>query len=101
VGIPLKDTLKETMANGRVVQTPDRNRFWLAQTPQVFTYSAILEAYRALPASAIPTDDGQALELAGRPVQMITGSSLNIKITTPEDVSFAEAILQTTKGSQL
>ncbi len=94
VGVPLKDTLKETNASARVTATRDRSQFWLAQTPQTFQYSVILEAYRSLTPPPYPTDDGEVLEFAGQEVLMIPGSYQNMKITTPEDIPLAEAVLQ-------
>lgn len=93
IGVPLKDTLKETGEGSSVIQTHDRTRYWLAQTPQTFRYETILNAYEAIQPPPYPTDDGQVLELAGKPVVMAEGSYLNMKITTPEDVALAEAIL--------
>lgn len=94
VGVPLKDTLKETEPNATVIQTHERSRYWLAQTPQTFLYQPILKAYRACTPPPIPTDDGQVLELAGLPVKMVLGSYHNIKITNPEDRMLAQAIMQ-------
>ncbi|MDX9753252.1 MAG: 2-C-methyl-D-erythritol 4-phosphate cytidylyltransferase [bacterium] len=93
VGVPLKDTLKETSPEAKVLATPDRQRFWLAQTPQVFRFEPLLLAYRALNPPPYPTDDGAVLEERGEPVQMIMGSYHNIKITNPEDIALVEAIL--------
>lgn len=94
IGVPLKDTLKETSPTAEVIQTHDRTRYWLAQTPQTFRYTEILQAYRFCTPPPYPTDDGQVLELAGLPVKMVMGSYQNMKITTPEDRIIAEAILQ-------
>lgn len=92
VGVPLKDTLKETNAQKGIVQTHDRNKFWLAQTPQTFRYAMILDAYRKITPPPYPTDDGAVLEEMGEAVTMVMGSYLNMKVTTPEDIALAEAI---------
>ena len=92
VGVPLKDTLKETNEKQDIVQTHDRSKFWLAQTPQSFRYAMILDAYRRLTPPPYPTDDGAVLEEMGEDVTMVMGSYLNMKVTTPEDVTLAEAI---------
>lgn len=97
VGVPLKDTLKETGPDNIVLSTPDRIRFWLAQTPQIFRFEPILQAYRALNPPPYPTDDGAVMEEAGGTVKMIMGSYHNIKITNPEDISLVEAILSQRK----
>ncbi len=94
VGVPLKDTLKETQNNGVVITTHERSRYWLAQTPQTFRYSEILEAYEQYEPPPYPTDDGAVLEEQGLEVTMVEGSYDNMKITTPEDIVLAEAILQ-------
>jgi 2-C-methyl-D-erythritol 4-phosphate cytidylyltransferase len=93
VGVPLKDTLKQTSKDARVVLTHDRNQYWLAQTPQIFQFKPLLEAYRACTPPPYPTDDGQVLELAQQPVTMIEGSYHNIKITNPEDIALAAALI--------
>ncbi|MDP8242743.1 MAG: 2-C-methyl-D-erythritol 4-phosphate cytidylyltransferase [Candidatus Hinthialibacter antarcticus] len=92
IGVPLKDTLKETDEKMGVVQTHDRSKFWLAQTPQSFRYAMILDAYQRLTPPPYPTDDGAVLEEMGEAVTMVMGSYLNMKVTTPEDITLAEAI---------
>ncbi len=94
IGVPLKDTLKETDQAGLVIQTPERSRFWLSQTPQTFRFREIFEAYQAYKPPPYPTDDGAVLEWNGGRVKMIEGSYHNIKLTTPEDWTLAEAILR-------
>lgn len=98
-GVPLKDTLKETDADHHVVQTHDRSKYWLAQTPQSFQYPIILKAYNDHTPPPYPTDDGAVLEEAGFPVTMLMGSYHNFKITTPEDVLLAEALMQANQKS--
>jgi 2-C-methyl-D-erythritol 4-phosphate cytidylyltransferase len=72
----------------------DRRGLWCAQTPQVFRRSLILEAYEAAERDALEvTDDAQLVERLGHPVAIVPGSDLNIKITTPEDLSLAQAML--------
>ncbi len=91
--VRLKDTIKEAGDDGAVVATPDRTRFWLIQTPQAFRFDLILDAYRqAHQKGVIGTDDASLAEAAGHPVTLVAGSYLNIKITTPEDLLFGEAI---------
>ncbi len=94
IGVPLKDTLKETTTESTIISTHDRSKFWLAQTPQTFLYSELLQAYRACTPPPYPTDDGAVLEMQGKRVNMVMGSYHNIKVTTPEDWILAEAILQ-------
>lgn len=94
IGVPLKDTLKETDRTGLVVRTPERSRFWLSQTPQTFRFQDIFEAYQAYKPPPFPTDDGAVLEWNEGRVKMIEGSYHNIKLTTPEDWTLAEALLR-------
>ena len=98
-GMPSKDTIRVTNAVGQVQQTPMREMVWLVQTPQIFSYPLIMEAYKNLleeeAASDLSyiTDDGMVLEWAGGAVHMIRGAYRNLKITTPEDLKSAEALL--------
>ncbi len=95
IGVPSKDTIKEVDDQRRIVDTPDRSRAWIVQTPQTFRYEAILNAYREYNPPPYPTDDAWLLERIGEPVTVVEGSYRNIKVTTPEDIELAEFILQT------
>lgn len=99
VGMPVKDTIKIADENGYVAKTPDRKLVWMIQTPQVFSYPLIREAYRRLlerEADLLArgvgiTDDAMVVELLmNHPVRLTEGSYENIKITTPEDLLLAE-----------
>lgn len=97
-GMPVKDTIKITNTQGYVKDTPERKNVWMVQTPQAFSYPLIREAYDKLLAQELitVTDDAMAVEqMSNIPVKMIEGSYTNIKITTPEDMLIAEALLQT------
>src|SRR5512139_2926760 len=94
VGVPVKDTVKEVGADGRVMRTCDRNRLWLTQTPQAFRRDIIENAHRAAVRDGYRgTDDTSLVERLGIAVRMIRGEYGNIKITTPEDLVIAEALL--------
>lgn len=98
VGMPVKDTIKIADEDQYAQMTPDRNKVWMIQTPQVFSYPLIKEAYDRLMTKEIPgiTDDAMVLEkMMGEKVKMVEGSYRNIKITTPEDLLTAEAFLAT------
>lgn len=88
---PLADTLKRAAADGTVAETIDRGGLWRAQTPQGFHFDAILAAHRkaASAGRADFTDDAALAEWAGLPVFLVSGSSTNTKITTPEDLMAA------------
>ena len=93
-GIPLKDTVKES-AGGVVKKTLKRETLWAIQTPQGFPYRKIRAAYdNAMKDSFYTTDDAALIERYGRTVKIIPGSYKNIKITTPEDIVIAEALLK-------
>ena len=94
--VPLADTVKEAAADGMVERTLDRSRLWAAQTPQVFRYDLLLRAHREVTAevTADVTDDAAMLEALGLPVKLFEGSPANIKVTTPEDLRLAEALLE-------
>ncbi len=93
VGVPVKDTVK-VVSGQRITGTPDRNSLWLAQTPQAFTGEVLRLAYqRALADGFRGTDDASLVEHLGRPVAMLAGSERNIKITTPDDLVVAQALL--------
>jgi 2-C-methyl-D-erythritol 4-phosphate cytidylyltransferase len=93
VGVPAKDTLKLVEAQA-VVETLDRERIWQVQTPQVFRADLLTEAYRAaITKGYYGTDDAALMEQLGYKIKVTMGSYENIKITTPEDLVIAEAIL--------
>jgi len=95
--VPVKDTVKE-VAEGIVSRTVPRQNLWLAQTPQTFRYDIIREAYdAALEKGFYGTDDASLVEALGYEVRIVTGSYKNIKITTREDLLFAEAIIKERK----
>lgn len=94
-GVPLKDTIKEVDTNGMALTTPDRSKYWSIQTPQVFDLNLLLECYyKVSDSDIIFTDDCGVVESCGLPVKLILGSYENLKITTPEDLVLAEAILR-------
>jgi 2-C-methyl-D-erythritol 4-phosphate cytidylyltransferase len=78
----------------QIVETINRSHLWAAQTPQVFQRELLLKAYAALqPGDPLPTDDAQLVERIGKPVLLVEGSPLNLKITTQDDLKLAELIL--------
>lgn len=91
-GIKAKDTLK-TVDQEIVVKTLDRSNVFYIQTPQGFRKDLILQAY-AKNKNQNAFDDSQVLEQFGVPVKVIDGSNINFKITYPEDVILAKALLK-------
>jgi len=95
VAIPAIDTIKFVRDDKDIViETLQREYLWMAQTPQTFRYELILKAYeKAEEENFKGTDDASLVERMNQPVKIIRGSYDNIKITTPEDLILAEAIL--------
>ncbi|WP_066390046.1 2-C-methyl-D-erythritol 4-phosphate cytidylyltransferase [Neobacillus mesonae] len=94
IGVPAKDTMKK-VGNGVVEATVERSSLWAVQTPQAFRVSLLAAAYeKAERDSFLGTDDASLVERLGHPVTMVEGDYDNIKLTTPEDLFFAEAILK-------
>ena len=98
LGVPVKDTVKQVDADGKIVDTPERSTLRAVQTPQVFSRALYLRAAeQAGEAAAQLTDDCQLIERTGAPVYLVRGAYANLKITTPEDVFAAEGILRATE----
>ncbi len=91
--VPVKDTIKQVQ-DGVIHATLDRSQLWAIQTPQVFSFPLIHEAHHSPIAQTDVTDDATLVELLGHHVAVFPGSYTNIKITTQEDLIFAEALLQ-------
>ncbi len=95
-GMPVKDTIQMTDETGAITLTPKRDSLWLAQTPQAFEFSLVYDAYKQLmqESEINVTDDAMVVGLYHDiPIQMIRGSYTNLKVTTPEDLILAEALL--------
>lgn len=95
VGVPVSDTVKVVSSSRRVKETPPRDSLWEIQTPQAFQTEIIREAFRqaALKDTDV-TDDATLVERLGRSVSVLEGGRTNIKITVPEDLLLAEALLR-------
>ena len=95
VGLPARDTIKIVSDDHRVLSTPDRKTLWEIQTPQVFRREVIVEAHEWAARSGFEaTDDAMLVEQAGKPVWVIDGEKTNLKITVPEDLWLAEAMIR-------
>lgn len=91
---PMSDTVKRVNTETNIVLTEDRSQLWAAQTPQMFRYGLLLEGLRcAMQQRYQPTDESAAIELLGCIPCVVEGSRDNIKITRPEDLAIAEAIV--------
>ena len=100
LGERARDTIKR-VAEGRVIETPDRSSLWVAQTPQVIRRDWLEAAMEnALQEGRRGTDDAQLVEWLGHPVVMVEATRPNPKITRPEDLLLAEAILKSATNGE-
>lgn len=100
LGVPVAATIKEVHSSKfmvhskfKVKKTLNRENLWEIQTPQVFRKDLILEAYKRFGDREV-TDDAALVEKLGAKVKLVRGSYFNLKITTPEDLVIAEAIVK-------
>lgn len=94
VAEPCASTVKQEGPSGRVAATVPRGGLWLAQTPQGLRLPEAAAAFaRAAAEGWDCTDDAQVMERAGHAVRLVRGSPRNLKITTPEDLALAAALL--------
>lgn len=92
---PVSDTIKQVDSRGWITGTPDRQHLWAAQTPQGFAVRQLRAAHRqALEDGWSVTDDAALYERLGLPVRVLDAPASNIKVTTPFDLSVAEAVLR-------
>jgi 2-C-methyl-D-erythritol 4-phosphate cytidylyltransferase len=89
--IQVADTVKQVDNYGFSRRTLDREGLWLAQTPQAFRLELLLRAHAAYAEDV--TDDAMLIEHLGLPVRIVAGSTRNLKVTTPDDLVLAEALL--------
>ncbi|MCF6411880.1 2-C-methyl-D-erythritol 4-phosphate cytidylyltransferase [Pseudalkalibacillus salsuginis] len=94
LAVPIKDTVKR-IERGTVIETVDRSSLWAIQTPQAFHLSLIRDAHEAAGNKGhLGTDDASLVEHFGSSVSIVEGDYLNIKLTTKEDLLFANAIIR-------
>lgn len=95
LGVPVKDTIKLVSSESTVESTPQRDKLWIIQTPQVFDKNLYKKALqKSIEENKNFTDDCQLVENIGAKVHITLGDYSNIKITTPEDIAIAEALLK-------
>ncbi|MBK8099676.1 MAG: 2-C-methyl-D-erythritol 4-phosphate cytidylyltransferase [Planctomycetes bacterium] len=93
LAVPVPDTLKR-VRDGRITDTVDRTGIWLAQTPQVIRRELLTAALAKAAGDAYEgTDDVSLVEHLGGEVTVVLGAATNLKITRPEDLALAEALL--------
>ena len=95
LGVPSTDTIKVVDEDGVVVDTPERRAIWRAQTPQIFRWRALMDAYAETEEDELlrSTDDASLVEARGGRVVMVKGSAENFKVTDKVDLRHAEQIL--------
>src|SRR5262249_47273549 len=97
-GLPLRDAVKRVEGN-RLVESLDRERMVLAQTPQGFRYQVLERAhFEAADAGLVGDDDAQLVMAAGHPVTVLPGGTKNIRLITCEDFGFLKALLRGRKS---
>lgn len=95
LAVKVKDTIKQVSESGMIEATPDRRSLWAIHTPQAFRLSELKKAHEQAEAEGfIGTDDSMLVERMGIPVSVVESSYTNIKITTPEDLEYAEFMLK-------
>ena len=92
LAVPVADTLKRADEAQRSLGTQPREALWRALTPQMFRYALLVEALHQA-RSTDPTDESSAIEALGLRPRLVRGEATNIKVTYPEDIALAAAIL--------
>ncbi|MCT4781046.1 MULTISPECIES: 2-C-methyl-D-erythritol 4-phosphate cytidylyltransferase [Exiguobacterium] len=92
LAVPIKDTVKR-VEQDRIVETVPREQLMAAQTPQAFQLETIRTVHEKAATEFLGTDDASLIEWDGGTVTQVTGQYENIKVTTPDDLVFGEAIL--------
>jgi len=99
LGVPSKSTIKESADGSLVLRTIPRARLWEVHTPQVIKVETLLRGFKKVSQEDLEvTDDVSIVEALGEPVKLTRGEYTNIKITTPEDMDVASAILEERKA---
>lgn len=93
--VKINDTVKYVEKGNTVTKTIDRSKLWAVQTPQTFKRDLLEKAYRAVRKKGeAVTDEASAVELLGEKVRLVPSSFANMKITTPDDLAVAAALLK-------
>lgn len=93
--VKITDTVKEVEKGFTVTKTVDRTKLWAVQTPQTFKRDLLMQAFSVVKKKKVEvTDEASAVELAGHEVHLVSASPSNIKITSPEDLALAVALLK-------
>ncbi|MCM3612622.1 2-C-methyl-D-erythritol 4-phosphate cytidylyltransferase [Planococcus sp. MERTA32b] len=99
-GVRVKDTIKKA-ESGFITETVERERLWIIQTPQAFQYALIKEAAAAaFEAGFLGTDEAMLVERLGHPVKIVESNYENVKMTTPDDLIYGKAILESRRQEE-
>ena len=99
--VPVKDTLKKVTSKQLwISSTPVRSSFWAAQTPQCYRREILEDALTRFANEKNATDESQLVEKTGHKVKIVPSTYENFKITTPEDLTMAEALLEEKRGGR-
>ncbi|TMV44117.1 2-C-methyl-D-erythritol 4-phosphate cytidylyltransferase [Paenibacillus mesophilus] len=102
LAVPVKDTIKVVDSSGRIQATPERKSLWAVQTPQAFRLELLRQAHMLAERDGfVGTDDAMLVERLGHSVHVVEGDYTNIKITTPDDLLWAERLLQEQQGERV
>jgi 2-C-methyl-D-erythritol 4-phosphate cytidylyltransferase len=99
MAIPVADTVKKVNDNMEIITTENREKLWLAQTPQMFRYKILKKALEQF--DGTPTDEAEAIESLGLKPKIFKGNILNTKITYKEDLVNANKAIELMKKSDL
>jgi len=93
--VKITDTVKSVDKGLVISETVDRTKLWLVQTPQAFKFNLMQKAFALIEKKKIKvTDEASAVELVSSGVRLVAASSSNIKITTPDDLTLAAALMR-------
>ncbi len=93
--IPINDTIKKITSNRKIEKTLPREKLWRAQTPQIFKFDILKTVYsKADLKNSLATDESQLVEENGFEVNVSLGSEYNIKVTTTDDLHYAQYIIE-------
>lgn len=93
LAVPIADTIKRC-DEGHVQRTVERAHLWRALTPQMFRLGLLEDAFERVRDLSAITDESSAVECIGHAPRLVPGRASNIKVTRPDDVPLAEAILR-------
>lgn len=93
--VKITDTVKEVERKTVISKTIDRTKLWQVQTPQAFKLDLLLQAFKVVnKKKKVVTDEASAVELISKKIRLVNSTSANIKITTPDDLILATALMR-------